>query len=58
MSLGELSYKLKFMMKSERFRNRVFKTCLFGLLGGLAYITINIGKPIGTFGQKKMLEGE
>ncbi len=53
-----LIQQAKMLIKSERFRNQAFKVCLFGLIGGIAYITVNLGKPIGTFGQKRMLEGE
>lgn len=55
MSLGDLIYRTKVLMKTERFRNQAYKTCLFGILGGITYIMLNIGKPIGTFGQKRML---
>lgn len=58
MSLNNLSDRIRMTMKSERFRNQVFKACLFGLIGGISYILVNIGKPHGTFGQKRMLEGE
>lgn len=58
MSLSNLSMKIRMTMRSERFRNKVYKACLFSLIGGISYILVNIGKPHGTFGQKRMLEGE
>lgn len=41
--------------KSERVRNNIFKLCQVGLICGAFYITVNIRKPVGTYGQKKML---
>lgn len=44
-------------IKSERFRNKMYKGCLFFLFGGIGYYMYDLGRPHGTFGQKRMLEG-
>ena len=31
---------------------------MFSAMGYIAYLTATLGKPVGTFGAKKMLEGE
>jgi hypothetical protein len=58
MGLNNLILTVKATVKTERFKNQVYKTALFGLLGGIVYYSYSLTKPHGTFGQKRMLEGE
>jgi hypothetical protein len=57
MSYSNLSHKIRMTIKSERFRNKMYKGCLFFLFGGIGYYMYDLGRPHGTFGQKRMLEG-
>ena len=50
--------QVKAYFRRDRTRNNILKLAQVGLMSIAGYTMFTMSKPPGTFGQKKMLEGE